>query len=65
MGGSVGWTAPADLGEACHLLGTQRSLQHALPTPHNRISGDRLLAYCLHDTAEGRMGLRCSHPTLW
>lgn len=40
MGGSVGWMAPADLGEVCHLLGTQRSLQPALPSPHNRISED-------------------------
>lgn len=40
MGGSVRWMAPTDLGEVCHLLGTQRSLQPALPTPHNRISGD-------------------------
>lgn len=45
-GGGRGWegcqvdTAPAVLGEACHLLGTQRSLQPDLPTPHNRISGD-------------------------
>jgi hypothetical protein len=61
MGGSVGWMAPADLGEACHLLGTQRSLQPALPTPHNRISGDSswLLRFTVRGEAwqRGRLGL--------
>lgn len=57
--------APADLGEACHLLGTQRSLQPALPTPHNRISGDSgwLPRFTVQGVAK-RKGWGCSTQIL-
>lgn len=63
MGGSVRWMAPADLGEVCHLLGTQRSLQPTCQLHTIEFLGTAAGSCRGGLQQRGKVG--ASNPTLW